>query len=100
MKELITNGAKDKREILNVKDAEKRLDSIQDRNSKKEKLEERKNKSGLPLYVISDFDASSYGIVGNYIYNDNEIQFEKEKGSLARLLEIHEQKTLMKISSH
>lgn len=35
-------------------------------------IEERKSKSGLPLYVISDFDASSYDIAGNYIYNDDE----------------------------
>ena len=35
-------------------------------------MEERKGKSDLPLYVISDFDVSSYDIVGNYIYNDNE----------------------------
>lgn len=35
-------------------------------------IEERKGKSELPLYVISDFDASNYDISGNYIYNNDE----------------------------
>lgn len=35
-------------------------------------VEERKGKSGLPLYVISDFDVSNYDVVDSYIYSDHE----------------------------